>query len=109
MKTSSRVPRLFGASFLTLGMVAGGLGLWRTLFDPGPKQILSAARAMADVALSRPHELLLLIEAGQALAAGLSGAIAIGLGVFLLRFAGTRQGSTVDGLVQAGVIRGSAP
>jgi hypothetical protein len=63
------------------------LAAWKAFFALGPASVFGAAQDMAEVMLTKPRELIVLIEAGHSLYAGSVGLVAVAVGFVLLRLA----------------------
>jgi hypothetical protein len=87
MSRESKMPRLFGVTLATVGGIAFCTSAWNLFVALGPSNVLTAARVMAEAALTRPQELLVLMQTGHSLYAGGAGLVAVALGVVLLRIA----------------------
>lgn len=91
MSRESKTPRFFGVTLATVGGIAFCTSAWNLFVALGPSNVLTAAEVMAEAALTRPRELLLLIQTGHSLYAGGAGLVAVALGFVLLRISRTAQ------------------
>lgn len=91
----SRFPWSLGLILLVVGSVGACLCGWKLLVDLGPASITSAAGTLADVALTKPQELMVLIQAGQSVYVGFAALVTVALGYFLVKVAPVARRSTV--------------
>lgn len=103
MSRESRVPRFFGVTLATVGGLAVVLSGWNLFVALGPSSVLTAAEVMADALLTRPRELLVLLQTGHSLYVGGAGVVAVALGFVLLRISRTAPQTTGGRLVRSNV------